>query len=766
MGELSSETCRDSGSRVDYPVEEMTTPSKVTAEMAETQAATTASRGQTASAASQTQLSALRTLWRILTYFDRKKMSRALALRNTAGVILPLVAGYLLGMPRAGLAMASGALNVSYSDGHDPYAQRAKRMLASTLWCGVAVLLGGLSGHHNVLAVAIVTLWAFAAGMLVSLGTTPADVGVISTVTLVVYAAQPLTPEQAAISASLALVGGILQTGLSIALWPVRKYEPERRALGALFEALAEAAGKPLQALSAPPASFESTRAQEALAGLGRDETVEGVRHRAILNQAERIRVSVTMLARLRARMEHEKRPHDAIAIIDKYLTNTASILRDIGNALVTGKPIEPENDRLVLAVALAYQIREDNLGERGSFLAAVARDARYQMDALSGQLRAALDLSSRTTPEGEAAFAKEEAQQPLWLRFGSRLATLRGNLNLHSVAFRHAVRLAACVALGDMLGRNFDWRRSYWIPMTIVVVLKPEFATTFSRGILRIAGTIAGVIVATALFHFLPIHTVMEIVLIGAFMFLMRWVGPANYGVFALTVSALVVLLLAVNGVSPKEVIAARGVNTAVGGALALLAYAVWPSWERKRVSELFAQILDAYRASFHSIMESYLNPDKKSAKERAHARQNARTARSNLEASLDRVGVEPGTTSERMSRWNAMLANSHRFAHAMIALEAGISRAQTAAPRPEFQVFARDVEKTLTLLAETLRGRHVPAREFPDLREDYMRLAQSGEAQNERYTLANVEADRMTNSLNTLREKIMEEARAGSAL
>ena len=48
--------------------------------------------------------------------------------------------------------------------------------------------------------------------------------------------------------------------------------------------------------------------------------------------------------------------------------------------------------------------------------------------------------------------------------------------------------------------------------------------------------------------------------------------------------------------------------------------------------------------------------------------------------------------------------------------------------------------------------------------MREDYMRLVKSGEAENERYTLVNVEADRMTNSLNTLREKIMDEARAGS--
>src|SRR5437016_6480593 len=204
------------------------------------------------------RVSQARVIWRLLTHFDRSKMVPSLALRNAAGVILPLVVGFALGMPRGGLAMASGALNVSYSDGHDPYPQRARRMLASTVWCAIAVLLGGLTGHHNVAAIAIVTAWSFVAGLLVSLGTTAADVGVISTVMLVVYAAQPLTPRQAVESALLALAGGLLQTGISVALWPVWRYEPERRALGELFLAQARATRTPMMAAKSPPATAAS----------------------------------------------------------------------------------------------------------------------------------------------------------------------------------------------------------------------------------------------------------------------------------------------------------------------------------------------------------------------------------------------------------------------------------------------------------------------------------------------------------------------------
>jgi uncharacterized membrane protein YccC len=688
-------------------------------------------------------------------------MQPQLALRNTIGVILPLIVGYVLAMPRGGLAMASGALNVSYSDGSDPYAQRAKRMLASTVWCSIAVLLGGLTGHHNVAAIAIVTIWTFIAGLLVSLGTTAADVGVISTVMLVVYAAQPLTPRQAVESALLALTGGLLQTGISVAMWPVRRYEPERRALGDFFLALARAARTPVMAVKSPPATVESLKVQNALAGLSRDESVEAIRYRSLLTQAERIRLSLTVLARLRMRLERESRGHAAIEIIDHYLEKAAKILADLGESLVSGKQFPDEKDRNVVSVALAFQLREDNAGDHGTFLAAVTQNARHQLDALSGQLRAAIDLASRTTPEGQAEFAKEEARQPWWLRFSSQLATLRANLNLQSAAFRHALRLAICVAIGDAVGRMFESQRSYWIPMTTVLVLKPDFTTTFSRGILRIVGTIAGLLLATALFHVLPIYTVTEIALIAVFTLLVRWIGPANYGVFTVTISALIVLLLAVAGVSPKEVIHARGVNTVIGGLLALAAYAAWPTWESAQVPELFAKLLEAYKRSFHQITQGYLQPSPVRDKERDLARQLARTARSNLEASLDRLGAEPGVTPEQMSRWNAMLASSHRFAHAMIAIEAGLPQTKEALPRPEFRKFRDDAEKTLELLARFLRDERVTEREFPDLREDHNQMVAAGDPQNARYALVNVEADRMTNSLNTLHEQVMAWAR-----
>jgi len=721
--------------------------------------------GAAAGAQAPAHEGAAKSFWRILTRFDSSKLQPYLALRNTAGVVLPLVAGYGLGMPRGGLAVAIGALNVSYSDGSDRYASRAKRMFASSVLCATAVFAGAISGRHLV-AVAIACAWAFVAGLAVSISATAGDLGVISTVSLLVYAAQPLTARQAAISGLLALAGGMLQTGLSIAMWPVRRYDPERRALARLYEELARSTGVPAQTAIAITEVQLSGQAETALSGLSRDETLEGVRYLALLSQAERVQLSLLTLSRLRVRMERESLSHPGVRILDTYFRMAGGVLRLIRDSLLTAKPAEKAEAPLAALETATQELREASAGATGSFLSAVLREARYQMAGLNGQLRASMELANNATPVGDAEFAKREAEEPWWLRFRGSLATLRANLTWKSSAFRHGLRLAVCVAVGDLIGRSFDWRRSYWLPMTVVIVLKPDFTSTFSRGVLRIGGTIAGLFLATGLFRFLPQTTVLLILQIAVFTFMLRWVGPANYGIFAIAVSAMIVGLITILGVAPSEVIWARGINTAAGGSLALLVYWLWPTWERSGVAERIAQVVDAYREYFYALTQEYVNSASATGVQAKlnespdldEKRLATRRARSNLEASIGRSSAEPGTTAEQMSQLNAILVSSHRFLNAVMALEAGWRHMPPSRTRAEFGEFAEDVEETLVLLAKMLRGTKVRTKDFPDLREDHQRLMQSGDGRTEQYALVNVEADRITNSLNTLREEVTE--------
>ena len=111
------------------------------------------------------------------------------------------------------------------------------------------------------------------------------------------------------------------------------------------------------------------------------------------------------------------------------------------------------------------------------------------------------------------------------------------------------------------------------------------------------------------------------------------------------------------------------------------------------------------------------------------------------------------------RLTRLQAILANSHRFIHAVMALEAGLFRSQPAPARPAFATFANNVDATLYFLAAYLRGVPVHARRSARPARGSSRPAAIRRCPHaERYELVNVESDRVTNSLNTLAVELIQ--------
>jgi uncharacterized membrane protein YccC len=314
---------------------------------------------------------------------------------------------------------------------------------------------------------------------------------------------------------------------------------------------------------------------------------------------------------------------------------------------------------------------------------------------------------------------------------------------------------MALCLAIGEIVAHQIHNGRSYWMAMTIVLVLKQEFTATFSRTLLRIVGTILGLLLATGIFHFLTPGAALKVALVALFVFLLRWAGAANYGVFTIAVSALIVVMVAFTGVSPKAVILARGEMTFLGGLTALIAYLLWPTWERTQVGQVLAQLLDACRTYFHAVAEAYLRGNSRDEAELNRARLAARLARSNMNASAERLRGEPGTRPQQIDLLTAIRANVHRFVRATMALEAVPVGAEPV--REEFRDFTRDVEETLERLAMALRGEKLDVRKMADLREDHHRLMHATSYEMNRFGLVNEETDRMTNSLNTLRLQVL---------
>ena len=692
--------------------------------------------------------------WRTTFHFDRAKVAPWLALRNTIGIGVPLAVLSALGHPASGLVAATGALNVAFSDGSDPYRHRLRRMCTASVLCSFAVLTGGLCGRNYPLTVLLVAACGFAAGMLVAFGPTPTDIGNVTLVTLIVYSAQNMTAGQSLSAGLAALGGGLLQTALALAMWPFGRYGPERQALAALYRELARVAGAPPAPREAPPASAESTQANMALAALGANPSLEAERHRLLLSQAERIRLSLLTLVRLRVRIGREEHSEEETRLLDQCLEWCAVLLARVADALLDRSGGPPRTEGLAELNGLIESVRRMHPVPA---IASMLSDARWQLDGMAGQIRSALELAAHVTPAGSEEFERREAAQPWMLRLSGFVAVMRANLSLQSAVCRHAVRLSVSVTIAEVLIHSIGIPRSYWMPMTIAIVLRPDFTTTFTRGVLRVAGTLIGLALATVLFRVLAPTGVSEEVMVVVFAFLLRLIGPANYGVFAINLTAMVVMMFALIGVQPGPLITARGLTTLGGGVIALAAYGLWPTWERKQVPEAVARMLDAYRSYFQTVRDAYLHPDASFVAELDRTRQGARLGRSNAETSVQRLSNEPGVPRGNAMALQSILASAHRLVHAIMSLESGLVRSRPVPAREALRTFGNHVDVTLYYLAAALRGSPVAPESLPDLREDYHTLVESGDAQVDRYALVNVEADRITNSLNTLSGELL---------
>ena len=631
-------------------------------------------------------------------------------LRNTLAVVLPLAVGFASGYPQAGLGVAAGALNTMFSDQPGPYRQRLRQLLLSTSAAAVAALLGFLIGGMWLPMLLVTAAFGFLGGLLVVFGTDTARVGMTSIILLVVTAATPTGLRSALTGAGLIACGGLLLTLFSLAAWPWQRYRPERQALAAVFTGLAELARQDTQQDDDAPALTDAiTTLQHTLLGRYRARGRAMEAFTVLLELAERIRLELTALA------DASDRP----GIEAPFRAEAARVLDAIADALAQG--VAPER---AAAALRGLQAREQALLDRGDADAGTT----VRIHALSGQLGAAVRNANWAGGRGELRASSAEIVLPEALRGNAGWATLRANLSPRSVAFRHAVRTAVCLCLALSIARLWHLPHGYWLPMTVAIVLRADFAATYKFGLLRVLGTVLGLVLTTVLLHLAPNEIWAHLLLMALLCMTFRLLAGAHYGIAVAALTGTVVILLSFEGVAPGSAVLDRTLNTALGCAMALLAYAVWPTWERGRVRARQAEMLDAYASYLHALAK----PDGPPGALR-EARTAARTMRSNAQASIERMRNEPATLPGLLTLAQALFANGNRLARSAMTLEALFTDFTTLPAEPGIRRFVATLADTVQGIAAAVRDQR-GLEGLPNLRAQQRELAARVEAAGDR--------------------------------
>lgn len=657
-------------------------------------------------------------LLQTLLHTQRRDVPWTVALRNTTAIVLPLGLGAATGHLDVGLGVSVGALNTMFADQPGPYRLRLRRMLLTALAAGVAAFAGAILGHWMAALLIALAVWGFAAALLVAIGPNATRAGLVSMILLVVLGADPQPFTQALGVGVLIVAGGLLQTLFAIAAWPLQRYRPERFALAHALQGLVGAACEPVghgAAVALPPSLNDL---QVLLFGAGRacGRAVEAFRVLAEL--AERMRIELLTLADLQSTCTSAPF-RDALQSVRGA---AAAVLAVLARALREASP--PRTDATLAQFETAATALEENAAS-GQPPGWTRQLATARAAALGGQLRAAARNADTAGSRGEIRAQRGEFRLPPALRPANPLETLRANLRFSSPAFRHAVRCGVCLAVALVLSRLLPLSRGYWMPMTVAIVLRPDFGATLRVGLLRVVGTLGGLLLTTALLNFAVFDSFwVALALMAALCFAFRELAMVHYGIAVVCLTGLVVILLSFYGIPPETAVHARALDTVLGSALALLAYLLWPTWERGRERAVLAGMLDVYRDYLVAVLHG-------DARARHDTRSAARAGRSSAQASLERLRHEP-SASVQLAHAEALVAQANRFMRAAMSLEAARSDADAPPLPASLKDFAGGCEDALHDCAQALHDARTPAGGWR-LRERQRALAAQLEAQHE---------------------------------
>jgi uncharacterized membrane protein YccC len=695
--------------------------------------------------------SALAEQVRIATRLDRTQSDPIVSARNALGVALPLVIGAVHGDAALGLASTIGALQTAFADRPGPYRLRLFRMAGCALAAGLTSSLAVCFSRSEVGSALLVLVLAFCAGLLLSGGPSAAQLGVAATGCALVIGHTPQSPSVAVHVGLLVFAGGAIQLVLAIAAWPLGRHAPERRALAGLYGAIAAMARRPPSTGEGPPLAEQLAEVRATLYGMGHDHGPSVEAYRVLMDEASRIRREVLVLGAQAERLDREE-AHESAAAVRTVLGAAAVVLDQVAAALQAGRLIDEAVLGPVRVRVDEVVTQLDNADAGGGELTRRAAAARIR--SLTGQLRAAIETSRAGASEG--ARAEPGLIEVNRDRLRTVVSILRANLTPDSALLRHAIRLAVLIGGSDLVVRAAGLSRGYWIPLTIMVVLRPDFGGTFQRGVMRILGTVVGLLLATGLVHFGPGGQWYLIVLCFAFFFAMRFAGPGNVGLSAVGLSSFVVVLLALAGVAPHSSVGPRSLDTVIGGGLALAATLLWPVWERRLLPGRLAELLAAYRAYLLTIVDPGAD-----AGLVHRARAASRLARGNARASVDRARAEPVAGRAEVELGEAVLVHSHRLVNAMLTVDAVRTTLHDSGWPPELVEFMQQAADALARCEESVRSGHAP-RGVIALRPAQERVAAALWAEPERAGDAQtagaiVDAtDRMANSLDTLASEL----------
>jgi uncharacterized membrane protein YccC len=564
-----------------------------------------------------------------------------------APVAVGLAAGHLV----AGVLAGVGGLLATMAGRAGPYLMRVRRVATAAVFGGAAgLLIGTAINGRGWLAVPVMIVVAGVSALLSSVGAVWSSAGMF----LLIYTALGTGPIGALRPWWLTVLWFLAGVGWWLVLlvpgWLAFPRAVDQRRVAAVYKALAanlralgteDLGAARRRAIAALNLAFEEVLGQRAAAS-GRDRELALLM--SLIRQAR-------LAAEAAAGLDYlgERPPPQAAALADAL----AGAVLD--NAAVPAIEATPTPSRAMLALYRALN-------------------------------QAADDISGRTAPLpgaiGDADWPREPARP---------LPVLAGQVG-RGFAGMFAIRLMLCIGVATVLSQALPLQRSYWVPLTVAVVLRPDLGSVFARALQSAAGTVIGASVGALILASRPPDQLV-VIWLALFALAPPYGMSRNYGLFTVFFAPLVVLLIDLLGNDGWRLAQTRLIDALIGCGIALfIGYAPWPSsWQ------------GSWRPDFASAVGAiadYLDQAVGQGARGTAPQARARIQLATLETGFQWAMAEPQWTRQRAMAWQPAVAALERL------LEAVTATAVTTAGQPSSGTGVSEVSAALRQIADAVRS------------------------------------------------------------
>ena len=636
--------------------------------------------------------------------------------RVTIEILLPAFVFAQFGMLNTGISISLGALCVSIADAPGPVEHKRNGMLYCNLIIFPMALLTGLL-NHNIFSLGILILFSsFFFTMFTVFGNRANSIGTSALLILILQMSSVLPFVQTFSNSLLILGGGVWYMLIALLFYRLTPYRPAQRSLGDCIHETA----KFLRIKSALFATgtdldteYHRLVDQQVVVNEKQDVVRELLfKNRELLKESttvgRRLVITFVDLVDLYERIMANWYDFDLLrnrfgnsGILDEIATimiGYSEELDHIGQAIQSNSYYSRQYDFTDALENLKNRIAAINDDGNSNF---VLRKVLVNVRKLDGHISDILNYFD------EKKQASRKIRTPLeYSRFVSHqqidATVFKNNLTLESSVFRHSLRMMITCGLGFTVSKLISYgHHSYWILLTIVIILKPGFSLTRQRNFERFTGTliggIAGILIISFIHDRIVLFIIMAFFMVGTYTYV-----RVKYILMVIFMTPYLLILFNFLGLGILDVAGERLLDTAIASLLAFIAsYFLFPYWESKQLPGYMSSVLKANLDYLQKLSDTLYGKQSPSLEYKL-VRKELFVSTANLAAAFHRMLSEPKSKQRHTREIYEFVVLNHVLSSNIAALTASL---KSNTPQSYSKEFFQPVKRSAIILEQSLQ-------------------------------------------------------------